>query len=258
MNTTPPPGWFPDPANAAFVRYWDGSAWTAHTQPMAPTTNPAPQSAAFGAHTATTQPTQPTQPAAAVDEHGDLILFQERTLGAAKSNVTVTANRLTVAKRSIAFADVTGLSYDVTQILSFGIKSGVSYTIGLNGDSVKSVGIITQNLPMRSGREQADRQFTELINLLERHLVPQLLRRLHNRVMSGLPIEVVGANLTREGIQMKKSFIRWDQYCGTVEEGRSVSILGPTPDIVVGTTYVRFVNARLLARLCDLCAKGNS
>jgi hypothetical protein len=182
------------------------------------------------------------------------MLFQERTLGAAKSNVIVTANRFTVGKRSIAFADVSGLMFDVTQMLSYGIRSGTSYEIRLKGDSVKPVGAITQSLPLRSGREQAERQFTEIVALLEEHLVPQLLHRLHHRVMTGLPVEVVGAELTADGIKMKKNFVRWDQYCGTLEEGRSVKVLGPTPDTVVGTTFVSFVNVRLLARLCDLCA----
>jgi hypothetical protein len=196
-----------------------------------------------------------SEPALAVDEHGDRILFQERTLGAAKSNVTVTPNRFTVGKRSIAFSDVLGLSFDATQLLPFGVKNGMSYTIRLKGDSVKPVGLITQNLPFRSGREQADRQFAELVALLEEHLVPRLLQRLHSRVTAGMPIEVPDAILTNEGIQMKKTFIRWHQYCGAVEDGRSVSVLGPTPETVVGTAFVSSVNVRLLARLCDLCAR---
>ena len=27
MNGSPPPGWYPDPADASRRRYWDGSAW---------------------------------------------------------------------------------------------------------------------------------------------------------------------------------------------------------------------------------------
>lgn len=30
-----PPNWYPDPANQAMVRWWDGQAWTRHTQPRA-------------------------------------------------------------------------------------------------------------------------------------------------------------------------------------------------------------------------------
>jgi hypothetical protein len=43
-QAAPPPGWYPDPANAAAQRYWDGSAWTQQiaagvqpTQPSVPT-----------------------------------------------------------------------------------------------------------------------------------------------------------------------------------------------------------------------------
>jgi hypothetical protein len=28
----PPPGWYPDPGERAFERYWDGRAWTAATR----------------------------------------------------------------------------------------------------------------------------------------------------------------------------------------------------------------------------------
>jgi hypothetical protein len=189
-----------------------------------------------------------------VDEHGDPILFQERTHGSAKSNVLVTANRFTVAKRSIAFADVSELLFDSTQILSFGIKSGLSHTITMRGPSTKPVGMITQNLPLRKEREQADRQFSTVVSILQEHLEPQLLDRLHRHVMSGQELVVGGAQLSREGIRMGKSSIVWNEYCGAVEEGRSVDILGPTPTTVCGTTFVRFANVRLMARLCDLCA----
>ena len=36
----PPAGWFPDPAEAGMLRWWDGTQWTQHTHPM-----PAPQPA---------------------------------------------------------------------------------------------------------------------------------------------------------------------------------------------------------------------
>ena len=40
--TTAPPGWHPDPSNPTDAfRWWDGTAWTAHTQ-QAPATAPAP------------------------------------------------------------------------------------------------------------------------------------------------------------------------------------------------------------------------
>lgn len=37
---TPPAGWFPDPAQAGMLRWWDGAQWTQHTHPT-----PAPQPA---------------------------------------------------------------------------------------------------------------------------------------------------------------------------------------------------------------------
>lgn len=34
MNqSTTPPGWYPDPNNAALQRWWDGTTWTEHTAP---------------------------------------------------------------------------------------------------------------------------------------------------------------------------------------------------------------------------------
>lgn len=34
--TTPAPGWYPDPHGQPQTRWWDGSTWTAHTQPDPP------------------------------------------------------------------------------------------------------------------------------------------------------------------------------------------------------------------------------
>lgn len=34
--TAPPPGWYPDPAQPATLRYWDGGAWTPHRQTAVP------------------------------------------------------------------------------------------------------------------------------------------------------------------------------------------------------------------------------
>ena len=36
-TNTPAPGWFPDQSNSEQLRWWDGQAWTEHTQPRLPT-----------------------------------------------------------------------------------------------------------------------------------------------------------------------------------------------------------------------------
>ncbi len=32
-STTPPAGWYPDPAETSVIRWWDGNQWTSHLQP---------------------------------------------------------------------------------------------------------------------------------------------------------------------------------------------------------------------------------
>ncbi|MFD5642579.1 DUF2510 domain-containing protein, partial [Streptomyces anulatus] len=51
MSFATPPGWYPDTGAPGFERWWDGTAWTVHTRPLAaahaaPEQPPAP--AAFG------------------------------------------------------------------------------------------------------------------------------------------------------------------------------------------------------------------
>jgi hypothetical protein len=45
-GATTPAGWYPDPQDPSQQRYWDGSAWSAATQPF-PTAPPPPPTGAF-------------------------------------------------------------------------------------------------------------------------------------------------------------------------------------------------------------------
>ena len=36
LPAQPAPGWFPDPQLPGVARWWDGTQWTAHTQPLGP------------------------------------------------------------------------------------------------------------------------------------------------------------------------------------------------------------------------------
>jgi hypothetical protein len=47
----PPPGWYPDPGGQQILRWWDGTAWAPHTQPMPVEPQPPyPGATAAGAH----------------------------------------------------------------------------------------------------------------------------------------------------------------------------------------------------------------
>jgi hypothetical protein len=54
MTAPTPPGWYPDPAQQADLRWWDGQAWTAQTSAAAPPTPviapPAVPPQGFGQH----------------------------------------------------------------------------------------------------------------------------------------------------------------------------------------------------------------
>lgn len=43
-----PPGWYPDPAQPGFLRYWDGTEWSTHTHPLPVPTPPKPTAAGRG------------------------------------------------------------------------------------------------------------------------------------------------------------------------------------------------------------------
>ena len=43
MTDDPPAGWYPDPKDPEHARYWNGSAWTAHTAPLERAQGPPPK-----------------------------------------------------------------------------------------------------------------------------------------------------------------------------------------------------------------------
>lgn len=45
VQPTTPPGWYADPSNPGLTRYWNGSAWTEQTAPVAPPPGPPPYGA---------------------------------------------------------------------------------------------------------------------------------------------------------------------------------------------------------------------
>ncbi len=83
-----PPGWYTDPQSVAHLRWWDGTAWTAHVAPIAPVHAPAqvvaapvqqpqePVSAVLERHIAELK-TEYEQLHAQVVETRDLVLLQE-------------------------------------------------------------------------------------------------------------------------------------------------------------------------------------
>jgi Protein of unknown function (DUF2510) len=234
-----PSGWFPDPSDPRQFRYWDGVSWTLHTHPMQVPIPAEGQS-------------RPVELLERVDEHGDRILFQERTHGTVKRQLTVTSQRLTFDKRSIAFADVEQMLTDVTQMMTYGIKSATSYTINLVGGPGKPVGVTTQSLPLRAERHEAPRQFEEVTQLLEVHLVPQLLDRLHHAVIAGGRVTIGRAVVRSDGISFGKGrTLPWGEYCSTTTKDREIRVTGPTPDVVHGKIFFGNANSQLLGRLCD-------
>ncbi len=46
MNAAPEPGWYIEPSNQSFERYWDGASWSGSLRPRAAVNNPQPATVA--------------------------------------------------------------------------------------------------------------------------------------------------------------------------------------------------------------------
>ena len=69
------PGWYPDAQNGSIVRWWDGQAWTAHTQPMAPAAPAGGQPLVFAQATDETVAITDAQKAVLERTYGDILVL---------------------------------------------------------------------------------------------------------------------------------------------------------------------------------------
>jgi hypothetical protein len=127
------PGWYQDPRNDAALRWWDGSSWTAHTQPNAvapapvqsPVAQPVQQTAYVAVPQAVMQPAQP------------FTRSPEEHLGGVSAAIAQAEVRLAELRKQIESVE------EAIELQSFGVYH-LHYNFGSAAEYVKQIAAVRE------------------------------------------------------------------------------------------------------------------
>ena len=217
-------GWYPDPEDAASLRWRDGNAWTEHRHPAHGA--PAPE---------------------------EEVLLRYQMDDKERSEVTLTFERITFGRDSFAYAEIDSVEWLVTRSQKGG---GTYFTLEVRAGGRKRAFTLVATRTNTKQAEYAD-VFGAITDALDRLVCPRLAQTMAARLRAGETITLGGAlnkvELTGAGFRQKRrgaELVTWDRVAGAVSDREGGHVLfevwtgqdrsvRPTPDVpLTGTDVV--------------------
>ncbi len=194
----PEPGWYPDQGDGRLVRWWDGQAWTSHTQPRTAPPAQAPQVPGVSA-----------------------------TVG--KDQVHADAEVISYAGKTLRLAEVDWVCYFAKRPQMkhgfFGKKSGLgTYFYFQIGHHPYFQGeFIEVHIPKWRDRE-SDPTFDALVAHVRRYVEPRLVSEITAQVTAGRAVRVGALTLDPAGVRTSRGTFAWRDLTGAAYDGDEIRL----------------------------------
>ena len=215
-------GWYPDPEDAASLRWWDGTAWTDHRHP-----------------------------ASAAPAAGEEVLLRYQVDDRDRTEVTVTLERITFGTDSYAYAEIDSVEWRVTRVQRRGAYTGgVYFTLEVRAGERKRVfALVATRTTTHTKRAEYADVFGAITDALDRLVCPRLAQTMAARLRAGETITLGGAlnkvELTATGFRQKRKgaeVVPWDRVPAAVSDREGGHVVfevwtgqgryvRPTPDV---------------------------
>jgi hypothetical protein len=110
--------------------------------------------------------------------------------------------------QQIRVQDVTGVRFGIFVQYTNGVKSSVSYLIGIAGPGTN---ITIECKRFLRSEEQAQSDYKSILNGLFHHVLPKLATRIAKRIAAGSPYEMGGTKIAKEGIYLRTGMLIWEK-----------------------------------------------
>ncbi|HUG86169.1 MAG TPA: DUF2510 domain-containing protein [Euzebya sp.] len=219
MNEPVPPGWYPDPGQQFEARYWDGVSWTEHVtsggaQGTAPLGGPGPAGGIGGA-VATATPAPPV---------GTVLFDHVLSAGIRGRKHLVLGDRAFIWEAELIPYDVvTSLKYATLDVTNVGVTT-TTYEANVGHPRGRTRILFLA----KASNDEVRAVFDLLVRTFDIHLVPGLVARLRDRVVTGETIEIGAVTLDRRGIHRKgvgrRKDLTWSEFRTAVERDEGIGI----------------------------------
>jgi hypothetical protein len=224
-----PAGWYADPQDAKQRRYWDGTQWTEHVAAAATSSSnaagwyPDPQDESQQRYWDGTAWTESVRRPPLIE--GDL----KRYMSGKTDRIFLTEELLEKNDQRIALTDVTAVAYGVTQI-SGGAMHG-SRDLFFSAATPQSRIDIHLGSHARRVAQAEERAYQVLVAVAQQLIEPRLIKARVARIASGEAVQVGKLVLTRTGVgDGKKHQIPWPQLASFNVTNVHVELYAHQPD----------------------------